>query len=195
MPMFNACIAATTLVLTASAAFAADSWTLDSDMSSVAFGSIKNDYVGESHSFGKIGGAVDEDGTVTVEIDLTSVDTAIDIRNERMIENVFKEATTATVTADIAVGELDALSVGEGKVIPAEGTVALLGRDMDLDANLFVLRVAEDRVLVTTDGMVMLATDEAGLDAGIDILQELASLDSITRVSPVTLRLMFDRDG
>lgn len=195
MTKFNAYIVAASLVCSATTAFAADSWTLDSSMSSVAFGSVKNEYVGESHTFGKVDGAVDANGTVTVEIDLTSVNTNIDIRNERMLENVFKEAVTATVTADIALDEMDALAVGAGKVVPAEGTVALLGEEVGLDASLFVLRVSEDRVLVTTDGMVMLSTDEAGLDAGIDILQELASLDSITRVSPVTMRLMFDRDS
>ena len=56
------------------------------------------------------------------------------------------------------------------------------------------MRLRADKVLVTSDGMIMLATEDAAFDAGIDKLQELASLDGITRVSPVTLRLVFDAD-
>ena len=41
----------------------------------------------------------------------------------------------------------------------------------------------------------MLSTEDAGIDQGIDKLQELASLDSITRVSPVSLRLIFETEG
>ena len=48
--------------------------------------------------------------------------------------------------------------------------------------------------MVTTDGMLMLATDALGVDAAIDQLQDIAGLDSITRVSPVTVRLVCDSD-
>lgn len=56
------------------------------------------------------------------------------------------------------------------------------------------MRLSADKVLVTSDGMIMLATEDTAFDAGIDKLQELASLDGIMRVSPVTLRLVFDAD-
>ena len=46
--------------------------------------------------------------------------------------------------------------------------------------------------MVSTQNMIMLSTADIGLTAGIDKLMELASLPGITRVSPVTLRLMFD---
>ena len=52
--------------------------------------------------------------------------------------------------------------------------------------------VSADRVLVATDGMLFLSAEDAGIEAGIAALQEIAGLDSISRVSPVTLRLVFD---
>jgi len=41
---------------------------------------------------------------------------------------------------------------------------------------------------------LFVATDELGVDAGIDALQEIAGLDSITRSTPVTMRFMFTAD-
>ena len=56
------------------------------------------------------------------------------------------------------------------------------------------LRVTEDRVMVMPDGLIFLSTVDAGLDAGVDTLMELAGLESITRSVPVSFRLVFDAD-
>ena len=39
----------------------------------------------------------------------------------------------------------------------------------------------------------MVSTDELGIDAGIDKLMELAGLPGITRVAPVTIRMVFEK--
>ncbi|ABG33481.1 YceI family protein [Roseobacter denitrificans] len=171
------------------------SWVLDPALSNVSFGSIKNDYAGESHSFGKTSGTVSEDGTVTIKLGLGSVETNIDIRNERMIEFVFNNAPDATITAQIDMAELKALPIGGSTNINTYGTLSLLGIENELEANFFVMRISETQVLVDTNGMVMLSTEDAEIDAGIDTLQQLADLDGITRVSPVSLRLIFNAKG
>jgi len=107
---------------------------------------------------------------------------------------VFKNSPTATVSATVDMVALDKLGVGESMVTETEGTLSLLGQEVAIYSDLFVIRVGEDKVMVTTDGMLMLATDELGVDAAIDQLQDIAGLDSITRVSPVTVRLVFDSD-
>lgn len=181
------------LALVAGTAFA-DGWTLDGDMSKIAFGSVKNDYNGEVHSFSDLSGKVDAEGNVEIEIPLASVETLIDIRNERMREFVFNNSPTAKLSAAVDMAALEQLEIGDAMVAETDATLSMLGQDTALFTDLFILRVTEDKVMVTTDGMVMVATDEIGIDAGIDKLQELASLDSITRVTPVTLRLMFTSD-
>jgi len=173
---------------------AAETWTLNGDMSNIAFGSVKNEYNGEVHRFSTLSGSVDAQGQVVVSVPLTSVETMIDIRNERMRELVFKNSPTATVSATVDMVALDKLGVGESMVTETEGTLSLLGQEVAIYSDLFVIRVGEDKVMVTTDGMLMLATDELGVDAAIDQLQDIAGLDSITRVSPVTVRLVFDSD-
>ena len=187
--------AAAALSILASSVHAMDTkaaWTLDPTMSNVSFGSIKNDYVGESHSFGQMSGSVSQTGKVQIELGLASVETSVDKRNGRMIEHVFNNAPKAMITAQLDLASFADLGNGEARTFETTGTLSFLGEENELDASFFVVRLTEDKVLVTTDGMVMLSTTDAGIDAGIDKLQELAGLDSITRVSPVTLRLMFN---
>lgn len=191
--MINFKTFATAALLAATATVAsAQSWTLNSDQSNLSFGSIKNDYTGEVHTFNALSGTVSDAGIVSIEVDLTSVQTNIDIRDERMIEFVFEAAQTATLSAEIDMAGMEAMAVGDMATIDAFGTLSLLNEDIPVDVALFVARIAENKVLVTSDGMLMISTDDIGVDAGIDMLQELAGLDGITRVTPVTMRLVFD---
>ena len=194
--MTSSKIAATLMALALMAPAAqADTWTLNGDMSNISFGSIKNEYNGEVHHFSSLSGSVNAEGQVSIEVPLASVETMIDIRNERMREIVFNNSPTATITANVDIAAMEKLGVGEGMTAETDGTLSLLGNDVDVYSNLFVMRVGEDKVMVTTEGMVMVATDELGVDESISKLQEIAGLDSITRVAPVTLRLVFDADN
>ena len=187
---FKTIACATVIAATGSMAAAAD-WTLDAANSTLAFGSVKNDYIGESHSFTGLSGSASGD-TATVEISLASVQTNIDIRNERMIEHVFQSAATASISAEFDMAAMEAMAVGDMATMESFGTLTLLGEEIPLDVNLHVVRLSEDRVMVTSDGLIMLSTDDAGIDGAIDTLQELAGLDGITRVTPVTMRFVFD---
>lgn len=173
----------------------AESWILDGDASRVAFGSVKSNTNGEVHHFKGVEGRVSADGAVSVEIDLASVETNIDIRNERMVEHVFKGSPKAIINAQIDMSEISDLTVGESAVIEADGTLTVVGSEVDLFADMYVMRLTPERVMVSTNDMIMLSMEDVGLTAGIDKLMELADLPGITWVSPVTLRLMFDLDA
>ncbi|MEM7616361.1 MAG: YceI family protein [Pseudomonadota bacterium] len=172
----------------------AGGWTLDGDTSQIAFGSIKNNNNGEVHGFDQMSGTVTEDGAVEITIDLASVETWIDIRNERMVEHVFKNVANATISTQLDMTEVNGLGVGETTQLEATATLALVGTEYDVDAELFVARLSEDKVMVTTANMIMLHTEDVGIDEGVSVLKNLAELSGITRVSPVTLRLMFSAD-
>lgn len=177
-----------------SGAIQADGWTLDAENSKVSFGSIKNNYTGESHSFGEMSGSVSADGMAQVVIELASVQTNIDIRNERMIEHVFTDGPTAALTAQIDMSAMEALPVGGMTKMFVEGDLKLLGEPVPLDVNMFAVRLADDKVMVMSDDLIFVAADEAGLDTGLDVLKELAGLDDITRTVPASLRLVFDAE-
>lgn len=188
-------LAAVTLstALPAAPALAAD-WTLDNASSRLAFGSVKANSLGEVHHFETLSGGVSADGAAMITIDLNSVQTNIDIRNERMIEHVFKATGTATLSSQIDIAALEALPVGGTAVTEVEATLSLVGTDVDLDLELFVARLSDSSVMVTTNDMIFLDTDEAGIDGGIDVLKQLADLSGITRAAPVTLRFVFTQN-
>ncbi len=172
----------------------AETWTLDSDASHLAYGSIKKDKIGEVNTFSGLKGTVDETGKANVKIDLTTIETNIDIRNERMLEHVFNDVGEAQLTAQLDMDEVKALAVGEMALVDVEGALSLLGIATELDLEMVVVRLAKDRVMALSNDMVFVGTDELGVTAGIDKLMELAKLPGITRTSPVTLRLVFTSD-
>jgi len=109
-----------------------------------------------------------------------------------MIEHVFKNAPSATISADLDMEKLNALAAGDTSVMEVDATLTLLGQEVNVYTNMFVAKMSDERVLVSTDNMLFVDTEELGLDGGIDMLQELAGLDSITRSVPITIRMVFD---
>ncbi len=169
-------------------------WNSIADQSRVAFGSIKSDTVGEVHQFKTVSGQVKENGELLVTIDLGSVETNIDIRNERMGKHIFLDGkATAVLTGKIDMEELNALKVGETSIVEIEGNLSFAGIENDIEAEMLVARLSENRVLVTTANFIMLSTEDLGIDAGIDQLMKLAKLPGITRVTPVAVRMVFEK--
>lgn len=169
-------------------------WKTVGDESVIAFGSIKSNEFGEVHRFNEVVGQVNEKGAVALSIELGSVETNIDIRNERMIEHIFKTAdAVATLSGEIDFDLVHDLKVGATTTVDFEGELSLAGVGADIETELFVARLTEDRVLVTTADMIMLSTDDLGINPGVDKLMALASLDGITRATPVTVRMLFEK--
>ncbi|WP_052265436.1 YceI family protein [Ruegeria sp. ANG-R] len=170
-------------------------WTLNPETSHLAYGTVKIDDVGEVNSFTNLSGHVGDDGTVEIDIDLSSVETNIDIRNERMIEHVFRKAATATLTASIDMAQVSKLHVGANTTVEVDAKLSLAGTEVDFYTDMFVLRLSDTSVMVSTNDMVFISAEEAGVTVGVDKLMELAELPGITRTVPVTARLMFDLEG
>lgn len=183
-------------MISAGAAFAGGhghgDWKSVEGASSVAFGSIKKNTVGEVHHFTMVDGTVSKDGEVLVGINLASIETNIDIRNTRMIEHVFKDAATAVLRGEVDMEEITALAVGETMIADFEGSLELGPVAADVEAEMLVARLSEHRVLVSTADFIMLSTEDLEIDAGIDKLKDLASLSGITRVTPVSIRMVFE---
>jgi len=181
------------LIATATPAWS-EEWKSVSDKSSIAFGSIKNDTTGEVHHFQDVDGTVSETGKMTININLASIETNIDIRNERMNNILFQEGkASATLSGDIDMDEVSNLKLGDTKVMEIQTTLSFLGIENDIDANVLVARLSDNRVLVTTSDFIMLSTEDLGIDDGITKLMEIAKLPSITRVTPVSARMVFEK--
>lgn len=185
---------ATAIAMAFTAPAFADSWTLDGDASRLTFGSVKKDYIGEVHHFSGLSGTVAADGSATIEIDLGSIETYVDIRNERMAEHVFKMAPTANLATTLDMEALENLAVGDVMSMDLDGDLTLLGNEVYVPVEVTVARLGEDKVLVMSD-IAYVATDELGIDAGVDKLMEIADLPGITRAVPVSFKMIFTADG
>jgi polyisoprenoid-binding protein YceI len=171
------------------------SWALDPTGSRLSYVSIKAGEIAEANRFDKLTGSVAADGTATLDIDLASVNTGVDIRNERMREIFFQVADNpkAIVTAKLDPAAFAGLAVGQSLTRPLKATVALKGATSEVETEVLVTRVSADRVTVVPTAPVIISTDMFGLTDELGELRALAQLPSITPAVPVTFTLAFNR--
>jgi len=179
----------------ATAPVAAGDWAIDAAASHVDYVSIKAGEVAEANRFEKLTGSVGADGAARVEIDLASVNTGVEIRDERMREIFFQvaEFPTAVITAQLDPAKFAALEVGQVVVQPVTAKVAVKGMEADVEAQVQIARIADNRVIAATTRPIIITTDMFGLTDELGELRALAQLPSISPAVPVTFTLAFTR--
>lgn len=169
-------------------------WTLNNGQSRISFISVKKGDVAEIHYFRELEGGVDSIGVVTLTIALASVDTAIEIRDERIRELLFETDVfpTATLTTRVDVARLNALEPGATALESIKGTFELHGQKQELDTDLLFARLDEKRILVTSYKPIVIDAGKYALVEGVNKLREIAGLPSISNAVPVSLVLTFE---
>ena len=175
-----------TLVMTGSAHAG---WDLTAS-SRVGFVSIKNNSIGENNVFEHVTGSISDAGHVALLIDLTSVETGVGIRNERLQRMLFEvgKFPTATVQATLSASQLDALKAGGSVSETVKVTISLHGMRVDKLAALSV-GVSEDGLRVTSTQPIVVTAQDFGLESGVAALQAIAGLNAISRSIPITVDL------
>jgi polyisoprenoid-binding protein YceI len=170
-------------------------WTLDAADSRLSYVSIKAGEIAEANRFETLVGSVAADGTATLDIDLASVNTGVDIRNERMREIFFQVADnpTASITAKLDPAAFAGLAVGQSLTRPLKASVTIKGVSSEVETEVLVTRVSVDRVTVVPTAPVIISTDMFDLTDELGELRALAQLPSITPAVPVTFMLAFTR--
>jgi polyisoprenoid-binding protein YceI len=169
-------------------------WTLDAEGSSLHFLSTKNAQITEVHSFETLSGSVSATGMLSVEVLLNSVNTAIPIRDTRMQEKLFETSMypTATFTAQVPDALLN-IDDGETAIGAVTGTMAIHGMQAPVTFNVQVSKLDDDKLTVATVAPTIIQAQDFGLKAGIEALQTIAGLNSITFSSPVTFSVTFSQ--
>lgn len=180
---------------TAPAPVTQGTWTLDPAASRLAYVSIKAGEVAETNRFDTLSGSVAADGTASLDIDLASVNTGVEIRDERMRDIFFGVADNprATVTAALDPARFAGLGVGQSVTRPLKAEVTMKGMTTAVETEVLVTRTAADRVLVVSTAPVIISTDMFGLTDELGELRALAELPSITPAVPVSFILTFTR--
>jgi polyisoprenoid-binding protein YceI len=183
-------LTSTLLILAAPLSYA--EWTLSPD-SSVKFLSTKNTNITEVHEFTQLSGSVSDKGNAEISIDLTSVETGISIRNERMQSMLFNvsDYTSATISADLPDTMMLALKNGETATSVLPLTLELHGEKKEIEADVLATAAADGHVIVTTQSPVLVNAGDFKLAKGVEALREVAGLDRISTTVPVTFTLLF----
>jgi polyisoprenoid-binding protein YceI len=171
----------------------AGGWKLDNAASTINFVSVKKGSVGEVHHFDRISGEADAH-QASVRIDLASVDTGIDIRNQRMRSMLFDVARfpAATIRADIAALDVQGLKPGQHVRGNVTLHVDLHGISKPLPASVTVVRLDNGGLMVSSRAPIIVKAADFGLDKGIEALRQVAKLPSIATAVPVSFELYFN---
>jgi len=173
---------------------ASAAWTLNSDESTLSFVSTKAINAAEVHKFRSLEGGVDESGLAIVSIDLASVDSAIELRDERMREMLFETETyaTATISAQIDMAAIGEMGPGDSGTMTVMGELDLHGEKVALTFDVVAARLAEGKLLVMSQKPVVIGAQQFRLTQGLEKLREIAGLPSISTAVPVSFVLSFD---
>ena len=168
-------------------------WSLDNSASTLSFVTVKADHVGEVHTFDQLSGSIDDRGNVEILVELASVNTLIDIRNERMQSMLFETNLfpRAMITGDVDLASFVEMSPGASITAQVEFELDIHGVSNSYNTELIVTRLANGMVASTSKPIIVTAASH-GLVDGVEALREIAGLPSISRSVPVTFNIVFD---
>lgn len=176
-------------ILLAASSFAATAdWKVDSEQSTLDFVSVKNDIIAETHQFKTLNGEWKADGTVNITIPVSGLQTHIPIRDERVWEFVLhaSQFPTISATTKIAPEQITSLKAGQSAIIDTELALTVLADTVTVPAKVKVIKVSDKQLVAHTVAPVILNTDAIKLTTGVAKLQEVAGLNSISKLVPVT---------
>ncbi|WP_250464078.1 YceI family protein [Microbulbifer litoralis] len=187
-------LALTTLLFTTPAALA--DWKLVGDASQISFVSVKKGTIAETHHFKALEGQIADSGTATLSIPLASVETNIPIRNERMQKLLFETTkyARASVNAKVDAAKLQAMQPGQTATLDAELQLSIHGSEHSEAAKLQVTGLKDNRLLVSTESPIVLNAADFKLLEGIEKLRQIAGLDTISPIVPVSAQLVFAKE-
>jgi len=168
-------------------------YQLDEGESSLYFVSIKKNKIGEVHSFSQLAGSINDKGFASIRVNLASVKTHIEIRDERMKSMLFEtdRFPEAVVTTQIVGIQNGLVAVGERVVKTVELSLNLHGQLKTLQAIVQIVGLSNGALGVSSVKPILLNAADFELGAGIEKLMDVAKLPSISTAVPVSFNLVF----
>ena len=169
-------------------------WTLDNELSRVNFVSVKKNTIGEAHYFKKVSGDLTNNGSFNIKINLASVESLIPIRNERMAKHLFNTNLfpTLNLNADLSK-HLPAIKAGKSQVIKVPAGISFNSITKNLTIDVLAIQHSNGNNIVSSFMPVIINPADFNLTSGIEKLQALASLPSITHSVPVSFTLTLQK--
>ncbi|MDO1508829.1 MULTISPECIES: YceI family protein [unclassified Neisseria] len=136
-----------------------------------------------------------KDGEFKMEVDLSSVNTGIEIRDQRLKDWVFETAkfAKANVTGKVDVDTVNKLAIGETVNLKQPLVLDIHGKQINLEADLSAQRISADKIMVSTLSPVLLDVKAMDMVGGVAQLVEVMGLSSIVQQVPVSFNAEFTR--
>jgi polyisoprenoid-binding protein YceI len=180
----------------------AAAWQVDPAQSQLNFVTVKAGQPGvggvsEVQSFGGFTGGIDQKGQVNFSVNLASVATGIEIRDERLRTLLFnvKATPSATFSAQVEPAPIRELAAGASRDVEVNGQLSLAGQAKPVAAKLRVTRLSADKLLVVTSAPIVIDAQQFGLKAGVEALRESVGLGFLASSAPVTFSLVLHDKG
>ncbi|AOT06647.1 YceI family protein [Pseudoalteromonas luteoviolacea] len=170
---------------------AVSAWQLNNELSDLSFTSIKLNSIAENHHFTSLSGEINDAGQLSIDIDLSSIESLIPIRNERMKKVLFEVSQYQTASIDANIKPwLSQLTTGPQVLKAVPVTLNLHGKSLVLKLDLMVNKQVKT-IQVSPLRAVLINSHDFALTDGIEALRKLAGLSSIASTVPVTFNLVF----
>lgn len=171
--------------------YAFSEWKVDSGLSSVSFITIKKKDTAEIHHFKEVNGQLSDSGEFKFVVDLNSVDTSNELRDQRMREILFNtiDFPEVTLAAQLDGKAISTLQAGDAQVIVTEASVNLHGQSQSVKIEALAVR-SGDKLIVASSKPVVINAAEFDLAKGVEKLRELAKLPAISHAVPINFVLV-----
>jgi outer membrane protein OmpA-like peptidoglycan-associated protein len=172
----------------------AQEWLLNAGASHFYMNTAKAESIVETHQFTGLDGRISREGNATVNIDLTSVSSGVDVRDVRMRFLLFEtyKFPKAEVTAHLDMGKLQEVLTTTRILYPLRFNLSLHGLSKDIETLVYVTRISDKSVAVSTAKPIIIAADSFGLAAGIAKLSEAVNGVPIVTAASFTFDLVFE---
>ena len=165
-------------------------WELDEALSELSYLSIKlsgQRSIVEANRFTKMSGGING-GEAWVDVELSSVDTRVPIRDQRVLEHVFNAMKFPR--ARVKVRGAGVPPEGTAQEMALEAGVEMRGMREPVPVSVVVTRLS-DRLVVETTEPVLIDAGRWEMQQGFEVLRELMKLAHISTTIPVSFRLVF----
>jgi polyisoprenoid-binding protein YceI len=174
-------------------------WTIDRASSNLHFVSTKAGAPGvagvsEVQTFKRYEGGMSAAGEIKMTIDLASIDSGIEIRDERMKTMLWsvKATPTATFTAKLGTDAMTKFDAARVNDFDIAGELSLAGQTKPVTAKLRTTRLDDNSLLVATRAPIVINSNDYGLRAGVEALREVVGLNFVSAAAPVDFTLVLN---
>lgn len=169
-------------------------WSLDTTASYLNFVTTKNTSNVEVHNFTTINGSISSANVATLTIDLSTVNSGVALRDQRMRDLLFDVVNfpSATVTVPVPATLISSLAVGQSATTDISATLNLHGVNGTITTKVSVQKLSSNRVLVQSLSPILVKAGDYALADGVEALRAAVGIASINVSVPVDFALVFD---